>query len=245
MKVRDGGAEWGRILSGSLVAAMALLLLPGPTLPAAELLKFLAAPWESAIQKFEAADAEVMPPRRANVFVGSSSVRLWSLEASFPDRPCINRGFGGARFPDVLQYVDRIVTPYDPAVVVLYCGDNDLAFERTPEQIRDDYRTFVSAVHAKAPAARIVWVSIKPSPKRWALRDLAQEANNLVKASQKDRDDEIYVDTWTPMLGTDGTPRPELYAKDNLHLSEAGYALWADLVRPTLTAAVSPAEPSR
>jgi hypothetical protein len=38
------------------------------------------------------------------------------------------------------------------------------------------------------------------------------------------------------MLGKDGLPRPELFVKDGLHLSEGGYALRAAKVRPQIAA---------
>ena len=43
-----------------------------------------------------------------------------------------------------------------------------------------------------------------------------------------------YIDVFTPMLGADGKPRPELYAPDGLHLSEEGYELWRRVTAPHL-----------
>lgn len=40
-----------------------------------------------------------------------------------------------------------------------------------------------------------------------------------------------YVDTATPMLGKDGKPRPDLFAKDGLHLNKAGYREWNAVVK--------------
>lgn len=190
--------------------------------------------WESAVQAFEAAAAKEPPPVGANLFVGSSSVRLWKLGESFPEFPCINRGFGGSQLADVARYADRLVLPARPQVVVLYAGDNDVAKGRTPEQIRDDYRTFVGRVQCGLPEARIVWVSIKPSPARWQLRDAAQRANALVREVIEAGARQAYVDVWTPMLNDAGEPRPELFVKDQLHMSAEGYALWAERVRPHL-----------
>ena len=36
-----------------------------------------------------------------------------------------------------------------------------------------------------------------------------------------------FLDITASMLGPDGTPRPELFVKDGLHLSPAGYKSWA------------------
>jgi lysophospholipase L1-like esterase len=38
------------------------------------------------------------------------------------------------------------------------------------------------------------------------------------------------------MIGDDGMPRAELFINDGLHLSDAGYKVWSDLVRPHLAA---------
>jgi lysophospholipase L1-like esterase len=42
------------------------------------------------------------------------------------------------------------------------------------------------------------------------------------------------VDVFTPMLGPDGKPRPELYVADGLHMTPAGYAIWKAAVTPAL-----------
>lgn len=191
--------------------------------------------WEAEIAKFEKQDAEMSPVKGQNLFVGSSSVRMWKLKESFPEHACINRGFGGSQLKDVVHYVDRIVLPYEPRVIVLYAGDNDIGAKRTAEEVHADYRTFVKRVRDKLPQTKIVWVSIKPSPKRWALRDVAMAANKLIQQDIAASQGDVYVDVWTPMLGDDGQPRPELYLADQLHLTPAGYELWNKLVLPHLT----------
>ena len=55
--------------------------------------------FEPEVLKFEALDRRVPPPPRPILFVGSSSIRLWThLPTSIHGRPVLNRGFGGARF---------------------------------------------------------------------------------------------------------------------------------------------------
>src|ERR1044071_2108764 len=41
--------------------------------------------WEKDIAAFEAADLTAPPPKGEILFVGSSTIRLWDLKASFPD----------------------------------------------------------------------------------------------------------------------------------------------------------------
>ncbi|MEP7340749.1 MAG: hypothetical protein ABI977_23665, partial [Acidobacteriota bacterium] len=84
--------------------------------------------WESDIRKFEEADRQQAPAKGAVVFVGSSSIRMWKdLAADFPETKVINHGFGGSQLADSTYFANRIVIPYQPRMVVLYAGDNDLA----------------------------------------------------------------------------------------------------------------------
>ena len=104
--------------------------------------------WEEAIAAFETADRRHPPPEGAIVFVDSSSIRLWkTLAEDFADFAVVNRGFGGSRMRDSLRAVGRIVIPYRPRQVVVYAGDNDIAFGGTPERMADAFRQFVARIH--------------------------------------------------------------------------------------------------
>jgi lysophospholipase L1-like esterase len=159
---------------------------------------------------------------------------MWKLEAAFPNHDCLNRGFGGSEMADAARYVDRIVIPAKPSVIVLYAGDNDIANKKTPAQIRDAYVVFREKVLAALPKTKIVVIGLKPSPSRWKLREAALEANRLLQAEVMAGTNQTFIDVWPAMLGDDGLPRPELYLKDNLHMTDAGYQIWQDLIEPHL-----------
>ena len=192
--------------------------------------------WEAAIQAFEVQDQQSPPASAANVFVGSSSIRLWKLDASFPKHACVNRGFGGSQLGDSVKYAERIVIAYKPRVVVVYAGDNDLNAGQTAEAVFANYRVFRDKVQTALPETKIVFVAIKPSPSRWKLREKALDANRLIRDEIAKGKKQIFVDVWMPMLGDDGMPRPELFLKDQLHMNDAGYAIWSQLVEPHLAA---------
>jgi lysophospholipase L1-like esterase len=196
---------------------------------------YVPSPYEADILAFETADRLQPPPLGGIVFVGSSSIRLWpDLPQAFPGHVVVNRGFGGSMLPDVVQFAARIVVPLAPATVVIYAGDNDIGRGRMPSQVLADYRNLVRLLRRSLPEVRIVMVSIKPSPSRWALVERMREANELL-AQEVARDPRAtFVDVFTPMLGADGLPRPELYVADALHMSPAGYALWQERIAPAL-----------
>jgi lysophospholipase L1-like esterase len=190
-------------------------------------------PFEDEIEAFEAADRTNPPEKGGVVFVGSSSIRMWpNLAADFPGANVVQRGFGGSELWQVVNYAPRIVLPYCPRRIVVYAGDNDLAAGRSPEQILGDYQTFVGLVHRALPRTKIAFVSIKPSPSRWALSDKIRRANQLVREYSAKDSTLTYIDVFAPMLGPTGAPRGEMFGEDSLHLSPSGYAMWRDLLAP-------------
>jgi lysophospholipase L1-like esterase len=192
--------------------------------------------WESAIRKFEDADKLAPPPRNAVVFIGASSIVRWNLPASFPELGprAINRGFGGSLAADSTRYAERIVIPYQPSVVVFYAGDNDVEADHTAEQIAGDFTAFERTVHAALPATEIIFISIKPSLRRWPWIEQIKSANALVRQYCATHAHLAFVDIVPQMLGTDGKPRPELLLDDGLHMTPAGYRVWNDALRPLL-----------
>ena len=194
------------------------------------------AKFESAIEKYEAADAQQMPPTGAIVALGSSTVRLWSEEIGDDLAPLtiIPRGFGGSNMNDALFFVERIAIRYKPRAILLYEGDNDLAQGISPELILETFLKLVAKVQEHLPETRIYVLSIKPSVARRQLWPEAQRANQML-AAECDKDDRlIFLDVATPMLDTKCEIRTDLFIKDNLHMNRTGYELWRDTIKPLL-----------
>lgn len=187
------------------------------------------------IDGFKSADSAKKPLPNSLLFVGSSSIRMWeSLAADFPELNVLNRGFGGSHMSDLIFYMDDIVFPYHPNAVVVYEGDNDIASGKTPQAVFEDYQTFVTKLHARWPKLPIFFIAIKPSIARIDYVDRMAEANALIKAHTELHATIYYIDIFSPMLGTDGKPRAEIFIDDMLHLNADGYALWTKIVREEL-----------
>jgi len=190
--------------------------------------------FESNVVAFETADKTSPPPKGEIVFVGSSTIRLWDTARYFPDLKIINRGIIGSELVDALRYVDRIVLPYQPRLIVVYAGDNDISGGWISEQVAVTFEKFTRAVHAKLPQTRILFIAIKPSILRWTQIDRMRSANAIIRA-YCERDDRLaFIDFDTLMLGFDERPRRELFVEDGLHLSPQGYQLWTNAIRPLL-----------
>lgn len=211
-----------------LLSLLAALLLGAPALATPD-------KWAADIDKFTAADAAQPPAAGGVVFVGSSSIRLWStLAGDFPGVPVINRGFGGSEMADSAFYADRIVIPYKPRLVVVYAGENDIASGKSPETVLADFRAFRAKVHAAAPRTRIIFLGIKESPSRAKVRAQVQAANKLITADCASDLHCTFVDVATPLLTAGGDYRPELFKDDRLHLNPAGYVIWTRVLAPYL-----------
>lgn len=191
--------------------------------------------WEQDIRAFEAVDRTNPPPKNAILFVGSSSIRLWkTLAKDFPDKPVINRGFGGSFISDSVHFADRIVLPHRPRQIVMYAGGNDINAKKTPEQVAADFRAFVEKVHAALPETRVAYIAIAPNPARWAQVERIKAANQLIAEFCRSNAKLAFIEVFPRMLGADGQPRPEIFVADRLHMNAKGYELWTGLVRPYL-----------
>ncbi len=194
-------------------------------------------PFESEIRVFEAEDARSPAPANSIVFIGSSTINNWDgVAAAFPRFNVLNRGFGGSETSDALYFVDRIATPYRPALVVFYEGDNDLAAGKSVDQIFSDTTNFFARVQTKSPNTHILYISVKPSPSRVSILASMRTLNEKIREFTTHNPKLHYVNVFTPMLNANGQPRPELFLSDDLHMNETGYALWTSILSPVLDA---------
>lgn len=194
-------------------------------------------PFAGEIKKFQVADSINIPQKNAILFVGSSSFTKWTdVQNYFPAYPIINRGFGGSRLLDVMMYADEVIFPYQPKQIVIYCGENDLAYVDTVSAltVTNRFITLFEMIRSVWGSVPIAFISIKPSPSREHLIPKVLEANKLVRNFLSTKINTAFIDVYTPMLTAEGKLRPELYIEDRLHMTAAGYAIWQKVIEPYL-----------
>ena len=193
------------------------------------------AKWEHEISAYEKMDVTNPPPKGAFVFIGSSTIRFWkTLALDFAGQPVINRGFGGSAIVDSTHFAPRVIFPYEPKVVVLRAGGNDLWASNSVEKVFGDFKDFAETVHAKLPDAKIVFLSLSPSLARWSQHEKEKAVNTLIADYTRGKTFLQYIETYDVPLGADGKPREELFVADKLHFNAQGYELLAARVRPLL-----------
>lgn len=211
------------------VAALAVLLLP--RLSIADPAK-----WEKDMQAFELKERENPSRPGGVVFAGSSTIRRWDLEKSFPGKGYINRGFGGSQIEDSVFYADRFLAPLAPSVLVFFAGGNDLNAGKTPERVFADFKRLDEKLHAKLPTLRILYMSTNPSVKRRQQMAEQRKLNELIKDYCSKNPLLTYVHTFDALLDSSGQPLAANHVADMLHLNDTGYAIVNKIIGPVIEA---------
>jgi hypothetical protein len=193
--------------------------------------------WEPEIQKLEQKDKEEKDPENAILYIGSSSIRLWkNIDKDMAPYPAIQRGYGGARFTDLIYYTDRIVYPHKFRALVVFVA-NDISGsdqDKTPAEVLDLYKGVVKIVRKKFKKEPIYFIGITPVNSRWATWPKAREANRLIREWSESTPNQFYIDTEAAYLNAEGKPRAELFIGDQLHQNQKGYDLWSSIIKKKL-----------
>ncbi len=191
--------------------------------------------FQKEIDAFDAADEKAPFEKGGIVFTGSSSIRLLNIPEVFPELKALNRGFGGSHISDVNHYLDKVALRYEPALVVFYCGGNDLWDKKSPAQVEEDFTEFRTRLFEKVPKAKLLVLGVRPSPQRISIRNKEADLNERFrKAAEADKRIIYIAGSCDRYLDGAGKPIPELFVADGLHMSKAGYQIWKEILTPYL-----------
>lgn len=190
--------------------------------------------YENDIAAFERLDKTEKYAENSVLFVGSSSIRLWSTIAEdVAPYPVIQRGFGGSRTPDVVQYLERIAYPHQFSAIVIFVA-NDItgsANDLTPKETRDNYQEMVRIIRDKYKHQPIFIIEITPSQSRWKYWSQIRQTNLLLKKLCRKGKNTYFIETARHFLNERSEPRNELFRDDHLHLNREGYLVWGKLIK--------------
>ncbi len=166
------------------------------------------------------------------IFYGSSSVRLWtSLYDDFKDLKPVNLGFGGSTLAACVWFFERVMMFYHPKRFVIYAGDNDLGDGRHPEEVFIFFQQLAVKINKRFGDVPCYFVSLKPSISRWQIADQFKYTNNLIETEIVAYNNNWhFINIFKEMLDADGRPKNEYFLNDGLHLNEAGYNLWKEII---------------
>ncbi len=175
------------------------------------------------------------------LLVGDSITIQWgdSWRKHFPELKAVNIGIGGDKTQNVLWRLDHGgVEGLQPKAIVLMIGNNNIFFtpETGIEAVAKGIQMCVKNLREKFPDAEIIVVKILPAhaPGNRFYEDI-KKTNAALDPLQFDNDPKLRVlDLWSDFTNADGTIKKDLFTPDNIHLSPAGYVVYAEKLKPML-----------
>jgi beta-glucosidase len=172
---------------------------------------------------------------------GDSITIQWgdSWKKHFPDLKAVNIGIGGDKTQNVLWRLDHGgVVGLQPKSIVLMIGNNNMFFtpETGIEAAAKGIEMCVKNLREKFPAVAIIVAKILPAhaPGNRFYEDI-KKTNAALDPLKLDSDPKVKVlDLWSDFTNADGTLKSELFTPDNVHLSPAGYGVYAGRLQPLL-----------
>ena len=136
----------------------------------------------------------------------------------------------------MIYYFQPLVRQYNPAKIICYCGENDIAAGKNVAQVLTDFKLFSSRIKKQLPETVLLFLAIKPNPLRWSMWGEMAKTNRAIRSYCNSSGLCFFLDTATPLLNADRQrPDEKLFAEDGLHLNLAGYAIWNRILSPYLT----------
>ncbi|MFM7072140.1 MAG: platelet-activating factor acetylhydrolase IB subunit [Planctomycetota bacterium] len=170
------------------------------------------------------------------LFIGDSITQGWegagkaAWAERYAKRNAVNLGIGGDRTQHVLWRLDNgNIEGIKPKAAVLMIGSNNSG-SNTPEEIADGIKAIVAKLRTKLPDTKILVLAVFPrgADDKDARRQVNVKTNALVAPLADDKH-VFYLDIGPKFLGADGSLSKEIMP-DLLHLSPAGYKIWADSI---------------
>lgn len=225
-----GGKKLVRSIASFCTIVLVLLTGCGPNIDNLDKNRF-----DEEIVEFEREDQYQGARKGIIVCVGDAAVRNWTtMQQDFKGMPVKNRGFGGATILEVNHYFRRLTDPFQPEVLVMHAGENDLKLGATPAQVKAAFDAFLEQIRISNRASRVVYISIIPTPDNSNIWAEIKQANALIQQVANANDRIEFIDMSRELLDGDGQPIPQLYQSDGESLNQTGYARWANAVVPVV-----------
>ena len=184
-------------------------------------------------------------------FIGDSITRRWGAldypdllahwNASFRGWNAANFGWGGDRTENILWRLENgELRNVEPKVIVIQAGTNNVGGEPgsagRSRAIAAGVEAIVEFCREQAPDAEIILTGIFPRSEP-AVGDEIRSINRRLERYAGDRG--IHFVDIGDALSAGGVLRPEM-SNDGLHLSLAGYEVWAAALKPLLREILGP-----
>jgi lysophospholipase L1-like esterase len=173
------------------------------------------------------------------LFLGDSITEGWRnaadvFEKHFGQWKTANFGIGGDHTQHVLwRVMNGELDGISPKVVVMLIGTNNTGTWQPPDLIADGVARIVTTIREKSPNSRVLLLAIFPREKGRPEQCAKVPLINQHLAKLQDGRNVRYLDLTEKFLDANGNIQAEIMP-DALHLSAAGYQIWAEAMQPLL-----------
>lgn len=187
-----------------------------------------------------AAQTQTTPQHGGIVFIGSSIFQFWThLTDQMAPLPVLNRAIAGTVTQDMLDRIGQLVLPYQPRIVVYYCGSNDISAGEDAGPIIERTKRYIQILHEKSPNTFFYYTSIHKAPEKRARWDVVETVNREMERYSHQAKNVGYIDLNPVLFDGHGNVRMNLFLGDGLHFrpDSTAYPEFAQIVKPVLTKA--------
>jgi lysophospholipase L1-like esterase len=196
--------------------------------------------WALALILASGASAQATPEHGGIVFTGSSIFRFWThLTDQMAPLPVLNRAIAGTVTYDMLSRIGQLVLPYQPRIVVYYCGSNDISAGEDAGPIVERTKRFIQMLHEKSPNTFFYYTSIQKAPEKRDRWDVVDAVNREMERYSHQTINVGYIDLNSVLFDKRNNVREDLFLPDGLHFrpDSTAYAEFSQIVKPILTKA--------
>jgi lysophospholipase L1-like esterase len=177
------------------------------------------------------------PENGGIVFTGSSIFQFWThLRDQMAPLPVLNRAIAGTVTQDMLNRIGQLVLPYQPRILVYYCGSNDISSGEEAAPIVERTKRFIQILHEKSPNTFFFYTSIQKAPEKRARWEVVEAVNREMERYSREAVNVGYIDLNPVLFDAGNNIRENLFLPDGLHFrpESTAYLEFSQIVKPVL-----------
>jgi len=162
------------------------------------------------------------------LFLGDSLIEYFDWQERFPDHRVANLGMAGESVQGLLSRVVKVKEVCPAAdLILIMTGINNVAMGDL--EFFDFYKIILDKLSSFYPDASIFLHSLLPTDVHFISESTIQRVNRSLEILAHDSGVK-YMDIYSRFIDTKGSPVKEYLLDDGVHLSRAGYNVWANAV---------------
>lgn len=158
------------------------------------------------------------------LFIGDSLIEFFDWQRRFPEHDIDNEGIAGETVRGLLLGLPHITSRLEaPDAVVLMIGTNNLAMD--DYAFLGDYQEILDTFRTLYLDSRVAVISLLPLYLPWLGPDAVERLNESLR-QKAEKSGVDFLDVFSRFRAA-GRDERALFLEDGVHLSDAGYAVWA------------------